>query len=54
MENLKVVMEFLKNLPPTFWGNVIIKVRDNKAVLLTKEQTFKLDEEEDKREKEKP
>lgn len=43
MDGLSQVIAFLKALPRDFYGQVSIRIRQNKAVLITEERTVKLD-----------
>ena len=46
MERLNVVVKYLKRLPSNFYGQVVIRVRQGKAVLITEERSIKLDSDE--------
>lgn len=45
MEKLDAVMAHLKKVGRDFYGEVRIKVRAGRVVLITEERTFKLDDE---------
>lgn len=47
MENLDMVIEHLRKLPDSFFGQIIIKVKHGRAVHLTEEKSIKLDDEQD-------
>ena len=47
MEGLNRVMAYLKKLPPDFYGQVIVRVKHGKAVLIEEQKTTKLDDEQD-------
>lgn len=44
MDRLGVVVEYLKKLPPDFYGQIVIRVRHGKAVLITEERSIKIDD----------
>ena len=45
MKNLDRITQHLKNLDPDFYGEIVIRVRDGQAVLITEERSFKLEPE---------
>jgi len=44
MEKYKEIIQHLKRLPPDFFGQIIIRFRQGKAVLLEENRTVKLDD----------
>ena len=45
MKNLDLIMQHLKNLESDYYGEIVIRVRDGQAVLITEERSFKLESE---------
>ena len=45
MKNLDRIIQHLKNLERDFYGEIVIRVRDGQAVLITEERSFKLEPE---------
>ena len=43
MKNLDRIMQHLKNLERDFYGEIVIRVRDGQAVLITEERSFKIE-----------
>jgi len=46
VKNLDRVIQHLEDLAPDFFGEVMIRVRDGQAVLITEERSFKIEPEE--------
>lgn len=47
MEQLDPIIKHLQRIGTDFYGEIHIKIRAGRAVLITEERTFKLNEEED-------
>jgi hypothetical protein len=47
MDNLNLVIRHLQGLDPGFYGQIVIRVRDGRAVLITEERNIKLAEQTD-------
>lgn len=47
MEKLDRVMDYFRKLPQDFYGQVIVRVKHGKAVLIEEQKTTKLDDEQD-------
>ncbi len=45
LKNLDRINEQLKTIGPHFYGRIVIRVRDGKAVMITEERDTRLDEE---------
>ena len=45
MKNLDRIIKHLKNLERDFYGEIVIRVKDGKAVFITEERSFKLESE---------
>lgn len=45
LENLSRITDHLTRISPHFYGRIVIKVRDGKAVMVTEERDTRLDEE---------
>ena len=43
MKNLDRIIDHLKDLDHDFFGEVVIRVRDGQAVLITEERSFKIE-----------
>ena len=46
MERLSDVVRYLRKLPSDFYGQVLIRVRQGRAVVITEERTIKLGDDE--------
>ena len=44
MEGLNAVIEHLKRIPATFYGQIVLRIREGKVVFLEENRTYKLDE----------
>jgi hypothetical protein len=44
LKNLDRITDHLQTIGPSFYGRIVIKIRDGKAVLITEERDTRLDE----------
>jgi len=44
LKNIETITEHLTMIGPRFYGRIVIKVRDGKAVMITEERDTRLDE----------
>jgi len=47
MEKLDAVIKHLKQIGPDFYGQVIIRIRHGRAILIEEQKTTKLDDDQD-------